>query len=72
MQNQKNEVKSVTRANSLSFKKTNNVVKVHYLNEIRVYDNIHYPEAYITKLTQGGCAHIIAIELNGIFVDLKK
>jgi hypothetical protein len=72
MENQKNEVCSTNRNNNLSLKKTSNVIKVHYSNEIRVYDNIHFPEAYINKLKLDGRNPIIAVELNGSYIDLKN
>jgi len=38
------------RHNPLAEKPTNNTVKVVYRNHVTEYDNIHYPQAFITKI----------------------
>ena len=45
-------VHSTDRHNPLSDKPTNNVVKVVYKDKVSVYDNIHYPQAFIMKIQQ--------------------
>ena len=54
IRNKKEVIKVPTknRHNPLAEKPTNNVVKVVYKDNVSVYDNIHYPQAFIMKIQQ--------------------
>jgi hypothetical protein len=53
------------RKSTLSASSSANIVKVHYVDRIAVYDNVHYPAAYIQKVLENKKETILKIELNG-------
>jgi len=57
--------KQINRSNPLSHKETSNVIAIHYNNRVMVYDNIHYPKAYVAKLVHNPNDPIVAITYNG-------
>ena len=61
------------RHNPLAEKPTNNVVKVVYKDNVYVYDNVHYPQAFIMKIQQNkDNTEWIEIWLNGNRIKINK
>jgi len=58
------KVRPEDRKNPLSQEPTNNTITVHFENEDRIYDNIHYPVAF-AKAIQKTEKEWVAISLNG-------
>lgn len=57
-------VRPEDRNNHLSLKPTNTTITVRYANYDKVYDNIHYPQAFAKRIINGD-DNWIAMLLNG-------
>lgn len=55
------KVKSKFRTSELSNHEASKVAEVHYRNnEIRIYDNIHYPKSFCRKIFEGESSDLIS------------
>ena len=57
------------RTNVLSSNPGGSTVTVHYVDRIKIYDNIHYPKAYVNKLENNPKDPIVKVEVNGNVVN---
>lgn len=55
------KVKSKFRTSELSNHETSCSAEVHYRNnEIRIYDNIHYPKSFCKRIFEGESSNLIS------------